>query len=349
MVTGSKLCKKHLNEIIKAVHSWPEASEKLDRKKNTRLAAAIRAANVSMIPQNYIERVIELASQGVTEIQFDEYNTDWTSEAYITVSGQNSNNSVRVPNAFMESLLSDGEWPVFWRTEKAKAAKENRAPKPYKLIKAKDLWDQICYAAWACADPGLQFDTIINDWHTCPVDGRINASNPCSEYMFLDDTACNLASINLMKFYDATAGRFDIEAYRHATRLWTITLEISVTMAQFPSEPIAEKSYLYRTLGLGYANLGALLMVQGIPYDSDKGRAICGALTAIMHMGAYATSAEIAGAVGPFPRYEANKEAMLRVIRNHRRAAYPTKREEYESLSIAPLSTSGRSIVRKIC
>ena len=256
LVTGSKLCKKHLNEIIKAVHSWPEVSEKLDRKKNTRLAAAIRAANVSMIPQNYIERVIELAAQGVTEIQFDEYNTDWTSEAYITVSGQNSNNSVRVPNAYMEALLSDGEWPVFWRTEKEKAAKENRAPKPYKMIKAKELWDQICYAAWACADPGLQFDTTINEWHTCPVDGRINASNPCSEYMFLDDTACNLASINLMKYYDADTMNFDIEAYRHAVRLWTLTLEISVTMAQFPSQPIAEKSYLYRTLGLGVCELG---------------------------------------------------------------------------------------------
>jgi ribonucleoside-diphosphate reductase alpha chain len=336
LVTGSKLCKKHLNEIIKAVHAWSETSDKLDRKKNTRLAAAIRTANASMIPPSYIERVLELAAQGVTEIQFDEYNADWTSEAYITVSGQNSNNSVRVPNAFMEALLQDGEWPIFWRTEKAKAAKENRAPKPYKTIKAKELWDQICYAAWACADPGLQYDTTINEWHTCPVDGRINASNPCSEYMFLDDTACNLASINLMKYYDTATARFDIDAYRHAVRLWTITLEISVTMAQFPSKPIAEKSYLYRTLGLGYANLGALLMVQGIPYDSDKARAICGALTSVMHMGAYATSAEMAGAIGPFPRYEANKEAIQRVVRNHRRAAYPTKTEEYEHLTIVP-------------
>ena len=338
LVTGSKLCKKHLNEIIKSVHSWTEISEKLDRKKNTRLAAAIRAANVSMIPQNYIERVIELAAQGVSEISFDEYNTDWTSEAYITVSGQNSNNSVRVPNAFMDALLNDGEWPVYWRTEKAKAAKEGREPKPRKIMKAKELWDQICYAAWASADPGIQFDTIINDWHTCPADGRINASNPCSEYMFLDDTACNLASINLIKYYDAASGRFDIEMYKHATRLWTITLEISVTMAQFPSRAIAEKSYIFRTLGLGYANLGALLMVQGIPYDSEKGRAICGALTAIMHMGSYATSAEMASVVGPFAGYEKNKEAMQRVIRNHRRAAYPTRRDEYEALSVAPVT-----------
>ncbi len=692
LVAGSKLCKKHLNEIIKAVHAWPETSEKLDRKKNTRLAAAIRAASVSMVPLNYVERVLELAAQGVIEIDFDEYNTDWTSEAYITVSGQNSNNSVRIPNAFMEALLADGDWPLFWRTEKEKAAKEKRDPKPYRSVKAKELWDQICYAAWACADPGLQFDTIINDWHTCPSDGRINASNPCvtgdtlvsttqgyrkiidlvgqeveivagdgsskwisqvfptghqpiyelktvsgytlrltadhrvltanrgdvracelsqddcvvlghvgfgpeslpsavaeviglaigdgcinsdgylminmdrlqeqrvleaasrtinalkpnkfgtvhsggttarvatcapeivqvadhyavldqgsakkqfsdavwslnktsqaallrglftsdgtvahygekshyvaldstsllllqqvqqlllgfgikakiyenrrvagntvsllpdgkggikpyavqqihslrisrssrllfqkeigflpdspkteklaelnrsisvyadvmvdevaslvpcgsadvfdltepqthhfvanglvvhncSEYMFLDDTACNLASINLMKFYDTTTARLDIEAYRHAVRLWTITLEISVTMAQFPSYPIAEKSYLYRTLGLGYANLGALLMVQGIPYDSDRGRAIAAALSAIMHMGAYATSAEMASAIGPFPRFEANRDAMLRVVRNHRRAAYPTKREDYEALTVTP-------------
>jgi len=338
LVAGSKLCKKHLNEIIKSVHSWPEVTERLDRKKNTRLSAAVRAAQASLIPQNYVERVIELAAQGVTEIAFDEYNTDWTSEAYITVAGQNSNNSVRVPNAFMEALLNDGDWPLVWRTEKAKAAKEGRAPQACKTVKAKELWDQICYAAWACADPGLQYDTIINEWHTCPTDGRINASNPCSEYMFLDDTACNLASINLMKFFDLGTGRFDIEAYRHATRLWTITLEISVAMAQFPSKPIAEKSYLYRTLGLGYANLGALLMVQGIPYDSEKGRAICGALTAIMHMGAYATSAEMASALGPFPAYPRNRDAMLRVVRNHRRASYPTKREDYEGLSAPPVS-----------
>src|SRR6185437_2522003 len=338
LVAGSKLCKKHLNEIIKSVHGWPEAGEKLDRKKNTRLAAAVRSAQAVSIPQNYVERVIELAAQGVVEIEFDEYNTDWTSEAYITVAGQNSNNSVRVPNAFMETLLADGDWPLFWRTEKARAAQAGRPPKPCKTIKAKDLWDQICYAAWACADPGIQFDSIINDWHTCPADGRINASNPCSEYMFLDDTACNLASINLMKFYDLGTGRFDIEAYRHAVRLWTLTLEISVTMAQFPSRAIAEKSYVFRTLGLGYANLGALLMVQGVPYDSEKARATGAALTAILHMGAYATSAEMAGALGPFAGYERNRDAMMRVVRNHRRAAFVTKREDYEGLSVPPVA-----------
>ena len=338
LVTGSKLCRKHLNEILKACHGWTEPEDKFDRKKNTRLAAAVRAAQNACVPQNYVERVIEMASQGVTSVQFPEFTTDWTSEAYITVSGQNSNNSVRVPNAFMEALLQDGDWPLVWRTEKAMAAQEDREAKPCKLVKAKDLWDQICDSAWACADPGLQFDTIINEWHTCPADGRINASNPCSEYMFLDDTACNLASINLMKFFDLRSGHFDIEAFRHACRLWTIALEISVLMAQFPSRAIAEKSYLYRTLGLGYANLGALLMVQGISYDSERGRAIAGALTAIMHMKAYATSAEMASQVGPFPGYERNKDAMLRVLRNHRRAAYPTRKEDYENLSVAPVS-----------
>src|SRR5262249_29202021 len=205
-----------------------------------------------------------------------------------------------------------------------------------------DLWDQITYAAWSCADPGVQFDTTINEWHTCPADGRINASNPCAEYMFLDDTACNLASLNLLKFYDVGTGRFDVDSYRHGCRLWTLILEISVYMAQFPSVPVAQKSYDYRTLGLGYANLGTLLMVQGIPYDSPEGRNQCGALTALMHAAAYATSAEIAAEQGPFPRYQANREAMLRVIRNHRRAAYNAAPREYEGLSVPPIGIDER-------
>jgi ribonucleoside-diphosphate reductase alpha chain len=287
------------------------------------------------VPVNYIERAIQLARQGAKEIRFVEYDTDWNSEAYLTVSGQNSNNSVRVPNRFMESVAGDGSWPLYWRTELEKAKREGREPRPRKNLRARDLWEQITQAAWACADPGLQFDTTINEWHTCPADGRINASNPCSEYLFLDDTACNLASLNVMSFYKD--GKFDVESYRHATRLWTLVLEISVYMAQFPSQPVAQKSFDYRTLGLGYANLGTLLMVQGIPYDSPEGRAICGALTAIMHCASYATSAEIAAEQGPFPRYAANKEAMLRVIRNHRRATYNARKEEYEGLTITPV------------
>jgi ribonucleoside-diphosphate reductase alpha chain len=246
---------------------------------------------------------------------------DFNGDAYATVSGQNSNNSVRVTNDFIQTVIDDGDWNLINRTDGSVR----------KTVKARDLWDRIAEAAWACADPGLQFDTTVNEWHTSPAGGRIRASNPCSEYMFLDDTACNLASINLVRFHDDETGVFDIEAYQHAVRLWTIVLEISVAMAHFPSREIAQGSYDYRTLGLGYANLGSLLMRQGIAYDSDEGRAISGALTAILTGYSYATSAEIAGVVGPFPRFAENREAMLRVIRNHRRAAYGDT--EYEGVS----------------
>jgi ribonucleoside-diphosphate reductase alpha chain len=282
--------------------------------------------------------VLQLAKQGFTSLRFAEYDTDWNSKAYYTVSGQNSNNSVRIDNAFMDAVLKDGPWHLYWRTEKEKAGAEGRAPKPRRTLRARDLWDQISYAAWACADPGVQFDSTVNEWHTCPADGRINASNPCSEYMFIDDTACNLASMNLLKFFDSSAARFDVESFRHATRLWTLILEVSVYMAQFPSVSVAQKSYDFRTLGLGYANLGSLLMVQGIPYDSPEGRAWCAALSALMHAVSYAASAEMAAEVGPFPRYEANRAAMLRVVRNHRRAAHNAARDEYEGLTITPVA-----------
>jgi ribonucleoside-diphosphate reductase alpha chain len=271
--------------------------------------------------------VVQLARQGFTALEFEEYDTHWDSMAYMTVSGQNSNNSVRLPNEFMHAVLNDGGWELIRRN----------SGKPVRTLKARDLWDQICFATWACADPGLQFDTTINEWHTCPNDGRINASNPCSEYMFLDDTACNLASLNLMRFYDPGSGRFDVDAYRHAIRIWTIVLEISVLMAQFPSRQIAERSWRFRTLGLGYANLGSLLMVQGIPYDSEEGRAICGALTAILTGQSYAASGELAARLGPFPGYRRNEDSMLRVIRNHRRAVYNAPIEEYEGLSVTPV------------
>jgi ribonucleoside-diphosphate reductase alpha chain len=272
------------------------------------------------------------------------YNSDYNGDAYTTVSGQNSNNSVRVPHAFFEAVDKDGDWNMYFRTELRKAKKENRAPKPSKTLKARDLWDQIGYAAWSCADPGLQYDSTINEWHTCPEDGRINASNPCSEYMFLDNTACNLASMNLLKFYDEEHGQFETEKYIHATRLWTIVLEISVLMAQFPSKEIAELSYKFRTLGLGYANLGAMLMRMGIPYDSEQGRAICAALTAIMTGESYATSAEMARELGAFPGFAKNREHMLRVIRNHRRAAYDAPPSEYEGLKVIPVG-----INQKVC
>jgi ribonucleoside-diphosphate reductase alpha chain len=254
------------------------------------------------------------------------YSADFNGEAYATVSGQNSNNSVRVPDEFIRAVLEDRDWHLRWRTDGRIA----------KTVRARELWRMIAEAAWQCADPGIQYDTTINDWHTCPASGRINASNPCSEYMFLDDTACNLASLNLLKFYDAKSGRFDIAAFRHAVRLWTIVLEITVLMAQYPSREIAWNSYRFRTLGLGYANLGSLLMTMGLPYDSDRARAVAAAITAIMTGEAYATSAEMAAILGPFPAFPENREHMLRVIRNHRRAAYDAHPEEYEGLHIAP-------------
>jgi len=245
-------------------------------------------------------------------IEHGGFPADFNGEAYMTVSGQNSNNSVRVDDRFIKAVAEDGDWELINRVEGDVS----------KTVRARDLWEQIADAAWACADPGIQYHTTINEWHTCPADGEIRASNPCSEYMFLDDTACNLASINLGAFLDDATGRFDIDGYLHAIRLWTIVLEISVTMAHFPSKAIAQGSYDFRTLGLGYANLGSLLMRSGIPYDSDEGRAIAGALTAILTGEAYATSADMAKARGPFPGFEKNREHMLRVMRNHRRAAY---------------------------
>jgi len=253
------------------------------------------------------------------------YSSDYEGEAYRTVSGQNSNNSVRIPNDFFYALKEGRDWDLKGRMN----------GKTVKSISSQKLWDDIAFAAWACADPGVQYDSTINEWHTCPEGGRINASNPCSEYMFLDNTACNLASINLAHFFDKETRTFDVKGFEHACRVWTIVLEISVLMAQFPSKEVAQLSYDYRTLGLGYANLGSALMVNGIPYDSDKARAIGGAITAIMTGTAYATSAEMAKVLGPFRRFEENRKHMLRVMRNHRYAAYNST-ENYESLEIHP-------------
>ncbi len=342
LVAGSRLLNRRLNAILKACARWPNSDERLDRARNADLRNAVAEARAAQVPLSYIERMLQLAAQGYTSVRFEEYNTDWTSKAYFTVSGQNSNNSVRIDDAFMKAVEADGPWPLYWRTEKEKAKAEGRPPKPCKTLPARELWEQITYAAWACADPGVQFDTTINEWHTCPADGRINASNPCSEYMFIDDTACNLASLNLLKFYDSASGRFDVDSFRHATRLWTLILEISVYMAQFPSTSVAQKSYDFRTLGLGYANMGSLLMVQGLPYDSPEGRAQCAAVSALMHAASYAASAEMAGEVGPFPRFEANREAMMRVVRNHRRAAHDAPKEEYEGIGIPPVGIDER-------
>ncbi|MBA5865871.1 MAG: vitamin B12-dependent ribonucleotide reductase [Nitrospira sp. CR1.3] len=329
MVTGSKICAQRLNAVLKACHVVDgDGTPKIevDPKQNSILKEALIAARRDAVPEAYVQRMFSYAQQGFTHFVFHEYDTNWDGKAYQTVSGQNSNNSVRIPNEFFTALEADGDWQLKRRVD----------GKVAKTVKARDLWDRVAWAAWICADPGTQYDTTINEWHTCPEDGRINASNPCSEYMFLDDTACNLASLNLAQFFTGD-GEFELEHFRHAVRLWTIVLEISVLMASFPSRSIAEKSYQFRTLGLGYANLGTVLMRQGIPYDSPKAMAICGALTAIMTGEAYSASAEMAAELWPFPGYAKNRDAMLRVIRNHRRAAYHAPEEEYEGLTIRPM------------
>ncbi len=325
LVAGSRAADKHLNAVINACHGSADA-DPYDPRVNKALKKTVLEARRAMIPEAYIQRVIEFARQGYTEAKFPIFDTDWDSEAYGTVSGQNSNNTVRVTNEFLDRVLADGDWELIRRVDGV----------GIRTVKARELWEEISQAAWACADPGVQFDTTINEWHTCPNSGRINASNPCSEYMFLDDTACNLASLNLVAFMgeDKT---FDVDAFRHGVRLWTVTLEISVLMAQFPSQEIARKSYEFRTLGLGFANIGGYLMASGIPYDSAAGRALCGAVTALMTAVSYETSAEMAGLMGAFPGFESNRDAMLRVIRNHRRAAHGTA-EGYEDLKVRPVA-----------
>jgi ribonucleoside-diphosphate reductase alpha chain len=339
LVTGSKINQRHLRAIFKAcVNCEGSGDDCFDAEKNPVLRREIKAARKNHVPDNYIRRVIQFAKQGYKDIEFPIYDTDWDSEAYLTVSGQNSNNTVRVTDEFLKAVEADRDWDLFWRTKPGKIAK---------TVKARELWEKIGYSAWASADPGLQFHTTINDWHTCAASGPIIASNPCSEYMFLDDTACNLASINLLTFHTpappaAATGEklgmelYDVAGYEHAVRLWTIVLEISVLMAQFPSREIAQRSFDFRTLGLGYANVGGLLMSSGIPYDSDAGRAICGSLSAIMTGIAYATSAEMAAELGAFARFAENREAMLRVMRNHRRAAYG-ERTGYEQMTTPPV------------
>jgi len=326
LVAGSKLANKHLNEVMAAcTNSDLEGDDRFSPKTNIDLKKAIIGTRKAMIPENYTQRVIQFARQGYTEIEFPVYDTDWDSEAYLSVAGQNSNNTVRVTDTFLERVLDDGDWDLIRRKDGSIS----------ETLKARDLWEDIGHSAWACADPGLQFDTTINDWHTCPEGGRINASNPCSEYMFLDDTACNLASLNLMKFR-TEGGTFNVPAFEAAVRLWTMTLEISVMMAQFPSPRIAELSYKYRTLGLGFANIGGYLMASGIPYDSVEGRSICAAISALMTGVSYETSADMAEELGAFPGYEKNADHMLRVIGNHRLAANGAV-VGYDKLSINPV------------
>ena len=324
LVAGSKSIDKHLNAIMRACHAM-QGSGRFTPSDNPTLKKAIRKARGAMIPENYVRRTIQFAEQGFTEIDIKTYDTDWDGAAYGTVSGQNSNNSVRVTNEFLRAVTDDSKWELTKRTTGEVA----------KTVGARELWERIGHAAWASADPGLQYHTTINEWHTCPAAGPIRASNPCSEYMFLDDTACNLASLNL-KGFQRPDGSFDAQRFAHAVQLWTVTLEISVLMAQFPAARIAELSYRYRTLGLGYANLGGLLMSMGLSYDSDEGRALCSAITALMTGIAYATSAEMAKELGAFPGFAENREAMLRVMANHARAA-SGQADGYDGLSMAPV------------
>lgn len=279
---------------------------------------------------NFIDWKVE-EEQKVAALIAAGYASDYEGEAYRTVSGQNSNNSIRIPNEFFRRLANNEDWEMVARTD----------GKVMKKMPARQIWDKVAYAAWRCADPGTQYDTTINEWHTCPEGGPIRASNPCSEYMFLDNTACNLASLNLRRYFDEDTCRFDVEGFEYMVRLWTVVLEVSVLMAQFPSPEVAQLSYDYRTLGLGYANLGSMLMVSGIPYDSEEARAIGGAITAIMTGVAYRTSAEMAEALGAFPRFAENREHMLRVMRNHRAAAYDAA-EAYEGLETKPMGINAK-------
>ncbi|MDR2028753.1 MAG: vitamin B12-dependent ribonucleotide reductase [Treponema sp.] len=327
MVTGSAIVRKHLEALKKALVSFrgPD-QDRFNIEKNHDLAGSLRKALGDKIPPTYLYQLLRRIEQGDGEEMPAVFSTAWDDEAYNTVSGQSSNNSLRVNDDFMKAVLEDREWTLRGRI----------SGEPVKTVRARKIWEEAARSAWQCADPGLQYHTTINDWHTCPAGGEIRASNPCSEYMFLDDTACNLASINLGVLYDREKKSFNIEGYLHAIRLWTTVLEISVVMAQFPAPRIAELSYEYRTLGLGYANLGSLLMIMGLAYDSGEGRAVAGALSALLSGEAYAQSARMAAKLGTFTRYGENREAMLRVIRNHRRAVYNAPAREYEQVHTPP-------------
>ncbi len=331
LITGSKINHKVLELILKSCEVYQSDSklsenDRFNIELNKKLYRALSIAKALMVPEKFVDRVMQLAKQGVFTLDFATFSTAWDSESYYTVSGQNSNNSVSVTNNFLYSVENDEDWQLINRVDKSVA----------KSVKASDIWNKIVYSAWSCADPGLQYSDTINQWHTCPVEGAIRASNPCSEYLFLDDTACNLASINLIRFRKSD-GSFDTDTFEFVIRLFILALEISVAMAQFPSQRIAYLSYKYRTLGLGYANIGAYLMSIGIPYDSEEGRNICAAITSILTAVAYSVSSEIAKEKGTFLGYQDNSENMLRVIRNHRRAAYSLV-DEYEGLAIKPIA-----------
>lgn len=323
LMVGSHVCAQHLNAVIEACWVIEDGQRRV--QPNPRDSRALNEAlGAARVPETYLQRALSLAKSGMHSFGFSTYDVNYEGDAYDSVSGQNANNSVRIPNTFFKALDAGSGWDLIYRTTGTVA----------KTIQAQDLWNHICAAAWQCADPGLQFDDIINDWHTTPAQGRIHGSNPCSEFVSNDNSSCNLASLNLVKFLRPD-GTFDGDAYRHAIELWTIALDISVSLASYPSREIAHRTYELRQLGLGYANVGALLMRLGLPYDSSGGRAYASGLTALLTGHAYATSARLAQELGPFAGYAPNRDNMLRVVRNHQRAA---KGETcgYEGLSLMP-------------
>lgn len=329
LVVGSIVNEKYLNAILQAAHDERLAADhRTDPHANAGLRDAIRAALSVGVLSESIRQVLDLATQGVTSIAIDRYDTDWQGEAYATVSGQNANNSVRIPDAFFHALDHDEEWHMTSRVDGSVV----------KSVRARALFEQIAHATWLCADPGVQYDTTINDWHTTPADGRINGSNPCSEFLQVDNSSCNLASLNLVAFLNDD-GSFDVKRFTHACRLWTLTLELSVLAGSYPDKTVAVNTFNLRNLGLGYANLGSLLMRLGLPYDSEEAYGWCGAITALLTGTAYATSADMAATVGAFPSFERNRDTVLRVLRNHARAAGVTKYgADYENLNTQPVT-----------
>jgi ribonucleoside-diphosphate reductase alpha chain len=328
LIIGSTVLERSLNAILEAATDTrvPEAARR-DVSLNTNLRRALSDARRNGVPAVTIQNTLEYARQGYTKLQIDRYDTNWEGEAYNTVSGQNSNNTVRVSNALLRAVDDDASWALTART----------TGEAVKTIAARELWDAIASAAWSCADPGVQYDDIINDWHTAPAEGRQRASNPCSEFLFIDNTACTLASLNVAPFFDHE-GTFDAPAFEHATRLWTLTLETTITMGAYPTREIAQTVYNTRTLGLGYANIGAVLMRLGYAYDSDGGRRWAALITSLLTATAYATSGELAAKVGPYPVFARNREDHLRVMRNHGRAAACAPADEYEGLSVLPVT-----------
>lgn len=325
LVAGSRVMKRALIKVFDAVANYKGDGDACSPAENESLRDALASAKDDSVPDNYLLRVIHLARQGYKEMEFEEYDTDWQGEAYRTVAGQNSNNSVSIPDEFMNAIAEGKEWSFINRLDKKVAGK----------IPAGELWEKIAMSAWQSADPGVQFSTTINDWNETPNFGRIAASNPCSEFLAPPDTACNLASLNLLKFYDYETGKFDIESFRWAVHLWITTLEITVYMAQLPSQKVARNVWALRHLGLGYCNIGALIMTMGVPYDSDEGRGWIGAISAILGGQSHITSAQLAAELGPYAEFKNNEEAHLRKISNHRAAAYD--RVKFDGLSTEPM------------